>query len=226
MHHNPLRTIPFTLLGAFLAAALTAGCGNEAPPMGDVVRQRDSLPVMLTRGVSKLISDSGVMRYKVVAEEWTVFDKTTPPRWEFNKGIFLERFDDRFHANMHITADSAKLYDQNLWKLRGHILLKDDAAQVVLRTNELSWNMRTGELASDVYTRLTKPDEEIEGNWFRATVVNRQLTSYHVRQTKGFMPMNDQAGTASPQPAATPADTAAADTVVLRDAPSAHPKNR
>ena len=163
--------LPLSLTALLLAAGLTAGCGNDAPPTGSPLTGRDSLPVMLTRGVTKLISDSGIIRYKVVAEEWGVYDKTTPPRWEFNKGIFLERFDDKFHANMHITADSAKLFDQNLWKLRGHIVLKDDAAQVVLRTNELYWNMRTGELSSNVFTRLVKPTEEIEGNWFRATAI-------------------------------------------------------
>lgn len=228
MHHSPhsLRSVPLLLLSVLLAAALAAGCGNEAPPMGSAIRNRDSLPVMLTRGVSKMISDSGVMRYKVVAEEWAVYDKTTPPRWEFNKGAFLERFDDRFKTNMHVTADTAVLYDQNLWKLRGHVLLRDDAAKVLLRTNELYWNMRTGELASNVYTRLVKPTEEIEGNWFRATVINRQLTSYHVRQTKGFMPMSDYGGGPSAPSAAEAGDTARHDSVVLRDAPSSHPRSQ
>ena len=68
-----------------------AGCSTEAPPMGDAVRNRDSLPVMVSYGVSKLISDSGFIKYKVITEEWQVYDKTKPERWEFPKGIFLER---------------------------------------------------------------------------------------------------------------------------------------
>lgn len=45
--------------------------------MGARVVNRDSLPVMTTRGVSKLITDSGVVRYKIIAEEWRVYDRTT-----------------------------------------------------------------------------------------------------------------------------------------------------
>ena len=45
-------------------------CGTEAPPMGNAVYNRDSLPVMITYGVSKLISDSGIVKYKIVSEEW------------------------------------------------------------------------------------------------------------------------------------------------------------
>ena len=90
--------------------------------------------------------------------------------------------------------------------------------------------MGTGQLRSDVYTRLIEPDQEIEGNWFRATVVNRQLTQYHVRQGKGFMPMNESA-TASP---ASPGNSSPADTaqgaempaIPLRDAPTSRPKGR
>ena len=88
-------------------------------------------------------------------------------------------------------------------------------------SNELYWNMRTGALSSDVYTKLIKPNEEIEGNWFRATVVNKQLTSYHVKQTKGFMPMSDNAGTTT---ASQPADTAQTDSTNFREAPQSRPK--
>ena len=153
-----MRTL-FLPLVILIAASLLAGCGTEAPPMGKAVQNRDSLPVMTTFGVTKLISDSGIMRYKIVAEEWRVYDKTKPPRWEFPQGLFLVRFDDMFKINMEVCADTATLYDQNLWKLRGHIVLNDLEAQTTVHTNELFWNMRTGELRSDVYTRLEQPKE-------------------------------------------------------------------
>lgn len=192
--------------------------------MGNTVRQRDSLPVMVTRGVSKLISDSGIIRYKLIAEEWRVYDKTMPPRWEFPKGIFLERYDDKFKVNLHITADSAWLYDQKVWKLRGNIVLDDETAHTHLTTQELYWNMQTGKLSSDVYTHLTEPNQEIEGDWFRATIVNKRVTQYHVRQSRGFMPMGDMG---SPAPAEGPAGNAESrrpDTLTFREGPQARPR--
>lgn len=221
-----MRKLLHLLLAASLSgglASMTASCGNEAPPMGGAVNNRDSLPVMVTHGVSKLISDSGFIRYKMIAEEWRVYDKTNPPRWEFPQGIFIERYDDKFKVNLYITADSAWLYDQNLWKLHGHIVLHDKEAQSKLITEELFWNMRTGELASDVYTRITEPEQGIEGNWFRATLRNGRPTQYHVKQSKGFMPMHNSL-TESPAPAPQPADTAATDTVPRREGPAKRPK--
>lgn len=226
---NPFSSLRTLLVASLLGglASLSASCGSDAPPIGNAVVGRDSLPVMVSRGISKLISDSGIIRYKFIAEEWRVFDKTQPPRWEFPKGIFIERYDDKFKVNLHITADSAWLYDQNLWKLHGHVELHDQAAQTHLQTQELFWNMRTGQLWSDVYTRLIEPQQEIEGDWFRATVINKRLTRYHVRRSRGFMPMgNLGASEAAPAPLpGVPADTLPADTLPKRDAPVSHRKS-
>ena len=218
-----MRTL-FLPLVILIAASLLAGCGTEAPPMGKAVQNRDSLPVMTTFGVTKLISDSGIMRYKIVAEEWRVYDKTKPPRWEFPQGLFLVRFDDMFKINMEVCADTATLYDQNLWKLRGHIVLNELEAQTTVHTNELFWNMRTGELRSDVYTRLEQPNQKIEGNWFRATLQNKRLTRYHVKQTSGFMPANNYGETATPTSPNAPADTTKKDTVPPREPTVPHPR--
>ena len=73
--------------------------------MADAITERDSLPVMNTRGVTTLISDSGVTRYRVNTEEWLIFDKKKPSYWAFEKGIYLEQFDSLFHIDASIKAD-------------------------------------------------------------------------------------------------------------------------
>lgn len=225
-HQPGKRRTPWLPGAATLLCALTMvlGCGTEAPPMGETVTGRDSLPVMVTHGVSKLISDSGIMRYKIITEEWRVYDKTNPPRWEFPKGIFIERYDNKFKVDLHITADTAWLYNQKLWKLRGHIVLDDKMEKTHMTTEELYWDMNTGELWSNAYSRLTEPDQEIEGDWFRATLRDGHPTEYHVKQSRGFMPMGDIDKTSSPAPTST-TDTAKADSVPLRSGPSRRPKN-
>lgn len=224
-HHRRVLDMRFCLWAVVttMAVSITVGCGGEAPPMGSSIDNRDSAAVMVSYGVSKLISDSGVFRYKVVAEEWRVYDKTVPPRWEFPKGIFLERFDDKFKVNLHITADTAWLFDQNLWKLHSHVVLHDESAQTRVYTDELYWNMNTGELSSNVYSHLIKPDQEIEGDWFRARLVDGQLTQYHIRQSKGFMPKHDY-GEPEPLLEDEADDSLEVDTLVLRGGPMSRPR--
>lgn len=203
---------------------LPFSCSNDAPPMGNRVVGRDSLPVMTTYGVSKLITDSGVIRYKVITEEWRIFDKTTPPRWEFPKGLFLERYDDKFKVDMRFSADSAWLYDQNVWKLRGHVVLDDKTSMSRLRTQELFWNMRTGELASNVHTYLKEPHQEIEGTWFRAVIQNGRPTKYHIKQSRGFMPMNGMGATTATPNSGAPSSQNDSTPQPQHEAPISRPK--
>ena len=55
--------------------------------MADAITERDSLPVMDTRGVTTLISDSGVTRYRVNTEEWLIFDKKKPSYWALRRAF-------------------------------------------------------------------------------------------------------------------------------------------
>ncbi len=124
-----------------IALLALGACGTEAPPMGAAIEERDSIPVMSVQGVSKLISDSGVVRYKIVAEEWLVYDRTKPPRQYFPKGIFLMRLDEKFSVDLFISADTAYCYDQNLWELRGRVRINNKAEGTKFSTDELFWDM-------------------------------------------------------------------------------------
>ena len=86
--------------------------------------------------------------------------------------------------------------------------------------------MRTGELSSNVYTRLVEPHQAIEGDWFRARIVNNEPTEYHIRQSKGFLPMGDIRESTAPVTVTGEAtdDTTAVDTLPQRDAPRSRRK--
>lgn len=180
-----------SLLLLLVSASVLGSCGNDAPPTGSAIRNRDSMAVMETYGVSKVISDSGVMRYKVIAEEWRVFDKTKPSRQEFQKGLFLERFDNNFQVDLYMTADTAYCYNQNLWELRGRVFIKNIAKGITIRTQKLFWDMGAHTIFSDVFTHLVTPDRDIKGNWFRS---NESMTEFHIKQTSGYMPMPEDNG--------------------------------
>ena len=199
-----------------LLAALWS-CTSDAPPTAAAVRQRDSLPVMTTWGVSKLISDSGVVRYKLIAERWDIYDLTNPPRQEFPHGIFLEQYDDKFNVSLHLTADTAYCYNQTLWKLRGRVFARN-AQGATFSSEELYWDMDKHILYSHCYTHVVEPGRELEGNSFRA---NEQMTEYEVIWSKGYMPMPQQNN--GPQPAS-PTDTTRTDTLPMRPAPVKHPR--
>ena len=65
------------ITAAFCAAVMFVfliSCSGKNKNLAAAITERDSLPSMKSLGVTTLISDSGITRYKIIAEEWTVFD--------------------------------------------------------------------------------------------------------------------------------------------------------
>ena len=105
-----------------------ASCEEQKEHTAAAIHDRDSVAMMTSLGVNTLISDSGVLKYRIVTERWEVNDKRNPSRWIFDKGLFLEQFDEKFHVQSYIQCDTAYYFDQKkLWELRSRVrvLTKD-----------------------------------------------------------------------------------------------------
>ena len=96
----------------FISCLLAASCQEAVEHTAGAIRDRDSVAVMTSLGVNTLISDSGIIKYRIVTERWEVNQNKKPSRWTFDKGLFLEQFDEKFHVQSYIQCDTAYYYDQ------------------------------------------------------------------------------------------------------------------
>ena len=179
------------LLTAALAAwcALLLGCNGEVEHTAEAVRAEDSLPFMHARGINTLISDSGLIRYRMVAEEWDIY---TPEAgglstWKFMKGLLMERFDEKFHVDLYVQSDTAYLHQQYLWELRGRVIIRNIKNEV-FRTEELFWDMDRHEMWSHKFIRIVTPERELQGNNFRSP---ETMTRYWITNRSGAFPVSD-----------------------------------
>lgn len=118
-----------SLLIIFIAlVGVITSCQESVEHTAPAIHDRDSVAVMTSYGVNTLVSDSGVIKYRIVTERWEVNQNRHPSRWIFDKGLFLEQFDEKFHVQAYIQCDTAYYFDQqHLWELRSRvrILTKD-----------------------------------------------------------------------------------------------------
>ena len=195
----------FPLFLVFLCAQiLFFSCDAEQEHIASAINEADSTAFMRSRGISTLISDSGVLRYKLIAEEWDIYTNTNPPTWKFMKGLLMERFDESFHIDLHVQADTAYLHDQRLWELHGRVVIRNIEG-TLFRTEELFWDMNEHKMWSTKYMRIKTTDQELEGTDFRS---NEQMTDYYVSNSVGAFPVSDVDGSKNEN--AAPTDTAAA----------------
>lgn len=185
--------------------------------------------MMVSWGVNTLISDSGVMRYRMIAERWEVNTVKHPSFWKFDKGLVLEEFDEQFHVQAYITCDSAWYYDQlRIWELRGNVNIRtNDGTR--FSSEELFWNQYERKLYSYKYSKLTTVDSHMEGTHFESEEPDNQgnLNHYVIDNTKGYFKASDMhdskkgsgGGSSAPTPIndndTVKADTTKAQTVTM-----------
>ena len=88
-------------------------CGKKEQQLASAVKESDSLPDMRTIGVTTLISDSGMIRYKIITAEWLIYSHRNPPFWAFEKGIYLEKFVSIFHVLLSFTHHICSYHIRN-----------------------------------------------------------------------------------------------------------------
>lgn len=183
-------------LAAIVMLLSFSSCDGKAKAIGDAITERDSLPMMQTMGVTTLISDSGVTRYRVNTEEWLVFDRKKPSYWAFEKGVYVEQFDSIFNIEASIKADTAYYYDkERLWKLIGNVDIQNRKGER-FNTELLYWNEATQKVYSDKFIRIEQPDRIITGHGFDS---NQQMTVYVIRNIEGIFYVEDDAKNTQPE---------------------------
>ena len=189
------RTIYQSIISITVAVWVTVmflflpACGSKEKPMAAAVDKKDSLPDMKTTGVTTLISDSGTIRYKIITEEWLIYNQRNPPFWAFEKGIYLEKFDSVFHVDASIKADTAYYYEpKKLWELRGNVHIQNQQGDK-FDTELLFWDQTKEKIYSDKYIRIEQIDKILTGYGFES---NQQLTAYQIFNNTGIFTVEDQ----------------------------------
>ena len=193
-----LKTLNIT--AAFLEAVmfvLFPACSGKDKKLTEAIPENDTLPSMKSLGVTTLISDSGITRYKIVTEEWLIYDKKNPPYWAFEKGVYLEKFDTLFRIDASIKADTAYYHEKKkLWELKGHVQILSQRGDK-FQTDLLFWDEKKEKVYSDKFIQIEQEDKVIKGYGFES---NQDLTEYEIKNTTGIFTVEDTAPTVTTQP--------------------------
>ena len=207
-------------VGLVFAQLLVLSCEQAQEHTAAAVHERDSASMMISYGVNTLISDSGVIKYKIVTERWDVNTIKTPTRWTFEKGVFFEQFDQQFHVEAYVQADTAWYYDQQkLWHLRGRVRIRN-VNGLIYESEELYWDGLRHELYSYVFSKVTTPERTLQGTYFRS---DEQMRHYTVSNSKGSFTTEDMENDNQQQNTA-PGDTAQQSEPILRPQTQKHAK--
>ena len=169
---------------------LFPSCGGKQKTFAEAINEGDSLQDMTTTGVTTLISDSGMIRYKIITEEWLIYSQRNPSFWAFEKGIYLEKFDTLFRIDASIKADTAYFFERKkLWELRGNVHIQSQSGDK-FDTEQMFWDQDKERIYSDKFIRVEQMDKVLTGIGFSS---NQQMTEYQVYENTGIFTVEDAA---------------------------------
>ena len=175
-------------LPAIVVLCFLLSCGNEKKNVESRIEEPDSIPYLSTYGVTTLISDSGRISYKIEAEEWHIYEKRRPKYWAFEKGAYLEKYDDSLRVEATIKSDTAYFFsEKKLWKLIGNVDIKNQKGEKFF-TDLLYWNQEDGSIYSDKYIKIEQQEQITTGIGFRS---NQELTNWEILSTEGIYTINN-----------------------------------
>jgi LPS export ABC transporter protein LptC len=199
---NKLHIIPSIAI-VMVAMLLFASCHRrEVKLRMDAIDNRAAMPVLDAQGVTTLISDSGVTRFRITARKWQVYDKSTPSYWEFPEGIYLEQFDNMLNTSATLRADYAYYDDQEeIWHLTGNVHSTNVNGEQ-FDTPELFWAQKTERVYSDSCITIIQPPSpaavQADGDKAKGTVIkgvgfesNQEMTKYTIRRPTGVFSVDE-----------------------------------
>lgn len=194
----------YALLGILLLGL--SSCEQKKVEVKNLAVNPDSLYTARTLQLNTLISDSGMIRYRMTAPELLIYERPERNEWVFPKGLLLRPYDVKQGSQVFIKADSAiRRPDKEEWELIGHVQVQGPDGQR-LKTRQLFWLRDERRLYSNDTTYFFTQGKELRGSHFNA---KDDLSWYEIYDNKGAFDYDeDKPSTpstpASPSPATSP----------------------
>lgn len=175
--HQKNRTNIRVLTISILIFCFLIGCGSKDKELVDMQFDRETVPLMTGDSITMLISDSGIIRHKVVTPEWQSFDGSDPYDY-FPQGIYYEQFDSLLNKQVTLVADTAWNYTRRkLWRLKGNVFISNIQNET-FKTEEVFWDEKEQKIYSDKYIEINRPQKLIlKGFGFES---NQNMTQYRI----------------------------------------------
>jgi len=151
-----------------------------------IVPPNDRIPSEISRDVEFILSDSAIIRAKLLTPVMQTF-YADEPFVEMPKGLKVTFYDLRTCPSGYLSANYGKRYT-----LKRIIEVKDNVVVVNTRndtftTEFLTWNERQNKVYTDHYVRVKTKDEIITGKGFTSDL---SFTNYEFRNIKGIISVN------------------------------------
>lgn len=156
-HRNILPLLIFAFVAIFFVGITS--CSKEVKDPVMMVYDPEVVPSVGTDSAILLYSDSGVVRYKLIADRWEIFEKSKEPHHFYPKGVYVEQYDSLFNVIATLRADTAWNYTRKkVWELRGKVEMNNVKGEK-FTSEELFYDQNKDRVYSNKFVVIHQPDK-------------------------------------------------------------------
>jgi LPS export ABC transporter protein LptC len=137
-------------------------------------------PLEETDNLEMLYSERDHMKVKMAAKKVFKFQNGDQ---EFPEGLYIEFYDEFGAISSTLQANNAYFFkDENKWRGRGAVVVKNIAKSQQLNTEELFWKQDTKKIFTDKFVTIRDMQDVIYGTGLNA---DQDLTNYVITKPEG-----------------------------------------
>lgn len=142
----------------------------------------DSLPEEMAYDIEMIYSDSGKIQAFLESPLMTR-QGTDDPVIEFPQGFKVIFYDSIAMPKSEITAKYGIMYEkEKKMEARNNVIVKNMEKGEMLETEHLIWDRRGGLIYSDVFIKITKPDQVLFGDGLKS---DQNFEFYEIQNPTG-----------------------------------------
>jgi len=175
-------------IGLFIfISSMLISCNNDMQEVESLVN-KEKLPELYAENIEILRMDSGKINVKITAPILERFSKENPPYDLFRKGLIAISYKDYPVQDSYIYCKYAK-HDtkRNIWEARNDVLVVSSEGDT-LRTEQMFWDMNSGEIYSDKSVQIKNDKEIVYGVGFEA---NQNADHFKAKNIKGIFNIDE-----------------------------------
>ena len=187
--NHSVRATFLVFLTLLLSIGWATSCQKKGKQYDPPVDNRNLVPSLHSTDVSTLVSDSGVIRYRIQSKDWLIYDKVDTPYWDFPYGLSFERFTTDFLVDAQIKCLKATYYyKEKLWHLQDSVEAMNLKGEH-FKSQELFWDENKEIIYSDSLITITQEGRIIIGKGFHS---NQNFTKYSINNPTGIFPIKTE----------------------------------
>ena len=166
-----------------ISGAAIVSCKNDIETIKALTNQVN-LPDLSGYNIQTEYSDSGILRFKLMAPEVEDYNQRDEPYTEFPKGLKVFLYDSDGNQASSIQANHAVYYkNTQLWEGTGNVVAENPGEGKKLESEQIFWDQKGKRIYSDKFSVITTRDGISYGeNGFEA---KEDLSQYRMNGYRG-----------------------------------------